>query len=71
MEVSARLVLRLDPATNSAGEKLLEVKENRMADFPCPNCKYLITQRNSGSFPNFFLEPVLFHEAHKPIDPIP
>ncbi len=59
--MSARLVIL-------RGEKLLEVKEARMDDFPCPNCQYLITQRNSGIFPNFLLEPKIFHDAHKPVD---
>lgn len=62
--ISARLVQR-------DGVKLLEVKENRMPDFHCPNCQYLLTQRDTGAFPNFVLEPQLFHEAHKLADPEP
>lgn len=63
VEVTARIVSR-------DGTKLLEVKESRMSDFHCPNCKYLLTQRDTGSFPNFFLEPKIFHENHKPkVDP--
>lgn len=62
--ISARLIER-------NGVKLLEVKESRMSDFRCPNCKYLLTQRDIGAFPNFFLEPQLFHEAHRPVDPEP
>ncbi len=62
--VSARLVQR-------GGTKLLEVKESRMSDFTCPECKYLLTQRDTGAFPNFFLEPRIFHEAHKLVDPEP
>lgn len=62
--VSARLVLR-------KGTKLLEVKESRMSDFCCPNCKYMLTQRDTGAFPNFFLEPKIFHEFHRPLDPEP
>ena len=64
VEVSARLV-------NRDGTKLLEVKESRMSDFQCPNCKYLLTQRDTGAFPNFFLEPKIFHEHHRPLDPTP
>lgn len=62
--VSARLVSR-------DGEKFLEVKESRMLNFQCPNCKYLITQGNYEAFPNFFLEPKIFHETHRPLDPTP
>lgn len=60
--VSARLV-------NRDGTKMLEVKENRMSDFTCPKCKYLLTQRDTGAFPNFFLEPKKFHQAHRVLDP--
>lgn len=64
VRVSARLVER-------NGVKLLEVKESRMSDFKCPHCSYLLTQRDTGAFPNFFLEPKIFHEHHKPLDPKP
>ncbi len=59
-----RLVLR-------NGEKLLEVKESKGDDYSCPSCKHLITQRNGRDLPNFFLEPVIFHETYKPVDPKP
>jgi len=64
VRVSARLIQR-------DGTKLLEVKESRMDDFCCPNCKYLLTQRDTGAFPNFFLEPKIFHEGHRPLDTEP
>ena len=64
VEVNARLVHR-------DGTKLLEIRESRMPDFQCPNCKYLLTQRDTGAFPNFFLEPKIFHEYHRPLDPTP
>ncbi len=64
--VRARLVMVTDQLQGE--KKMLEVSENRMEDFPCPNCKYLITQGNSQAFPNFFLEPPIFLEAHKPLD---
>ena len=65
IEVSARLVTIIDQVRGKI--KVLEIKENRMPDFACPNCKHLITQGNSQVFPNFFLEPKIFHEGHKPI----
>ncbi|MCK5641829.1 MAG: hypothetical protein KAJ19_13585 [Gammaproteobacteria bacterium] len=64
VRIDARLVDR-------EGTKMLEVKESRMSDFHCPNCKYLLTQRDTGAFPNFFLEPKNFHAAHTPLDPNP
>ena len=62
--LSARLVMRGD-------KKMLEVKEKRMGDFHCPNCKYLLTQQSTGQFPNFYLEPKKFHAAHRLVDPCP
>lgn len=59
--VSARLV-------NLDGTKLLEVKESRGSEFRCPDCKYLLTQREAEEVPNFFLEPPVFHEFHRPLD---
>ena len=64
VKVSARLVVREDV-------KLMEVRESRMPDFACPHCRYLLTQRDTGAFPNFFLEPKIFHEHHKPLDKQP
>jgi len=64
VKVSARLIQR-------DKMKFLEVKEPRMEDFHCPNCKYLLTQRDTGAFPNFFLEPKIFHDNHRPLDPTP
>ena len=64
VRVSARLIER-------EGEKFLEVKESNRSDFCCPNCKYLLTQRDTKDFPNFVLEPKIFHEFHKPLDPSP
>lgn len=59
--VSGRLVKK-------DGKTLMEVKESKMPNFCCPNCKYPITQGNSGAFPNFFLETQIFHENHRPLD---
>ncbi len=62
--ISARLVMRED-------EKMLEVREKRMGDFHCPNCKYLLTQQSTGQFPNFFLDPKKFHAAHRLVETPP
>lgn len=59
-EVSARLVRMGDT-------KYMEVKESRIGPFHCPACGELLTQATTGAFPNFFLEPKLFHEKHKPV----
>ena len=61
VKVQARLV-------EKEGKKFLEVKENKVGNFVCPNCAYLLSQEDTGVFPNFFLQPNLFHQAHRPLD---
>lgn len=61
VKVTARLVER-------KGAKFLEVKEKRMGDFTCPNCSYLLSQQDTGAFPNFFIDPAKFHESHRSLD---
>lgn len=71
IKVSARLVERTDTVDEKeAMMKMLEVKEDRMSEFTCPSCKYLITQRDARTFPNLFLEPKIFHAAYKLVDPV-
>jgi hypothetical protein len=59
--VKARLIER-------DGKKLIEINEPRMETFSCPFCGEMLTQADTGSFPNFFLEPPIFHQKHKPVD---
>lgn len=61
VRVTARLV-------EWKGGKFLEVKEKRMGDFTCPNCSYLLSQQDTGAFPNFFIETQKFHQSHRPLD---
>lgn len=61
-EVSGRLVER-------GGKRFIEVKEHLVENFRCPKCNELLTQGDTKAFPNFFLEPPIFHERHKPVQP--
>ncbi len=58
--ISARLV-EVD------NTKYMEVKEARMGPFNCPHCGEMLTQGDTGAFPNFLLIPNIFHDRHKPV----
>ncbi len=58
--VGARLVKK-------EGTTFMEIREARIGPFSCPHCGELLTQIDTGAFPNFYLEPKVFHEKHKPV----
>jgi hypothetical protein len=59
-QVSARLV-------GMGTKKMMQVREKMMGDFCCPKCGELLSQHDTGEFPDTYLEPPIFHDRHKPI----
>lgn len=58
--VMARLV------KSEFGTAWIEIKESRTGALCCPSCSETLTQVGAETFPNFYLEPKVFHDKHKP-----
>ena len=48
--------------------KMMEIREERVDNVSCPVCNTILTTRNGRHFPNFILEPGVFHERHRALD---
>lgn len=64
--VSARLV-KGEEKGGSNSTLYMEIKEARMGPFNCPHCGEMLTQGDTGAFPNFLMIPNIFHDRHKPV----
>ncbi len=61
VQVKARLVERM-------GEKLMQVEEKVSEEVRCPECRFLLEQKNDQKTKTYLLTTQIFHQRHRLID---
>ena len=50
------------------GKKFMEARESRGECITCPYCRETLSILSGNEWPNFVLEPKVFHTRHRPLD---